>query len=104
MRFESFRINNYKSYSDSGELSLDPGFTIVVGQNDAGKTSLLEALSGKFSSHCHRSLTAQPRRNSPLDPLSWISATVLLSKEEIYDAARKARGLAVPVGRLEDLL
>ena len=45
MFFETARIENYKSFRDSGEFRLAPRRTVIVGRNDAGKSSLLEALS-----------------------------------------------------------
>jgi AAA15 family ATPase/GTPase len=42
---QSFRVQNYKSYLDSGELKLSPGFNVIVGQNNVGKTALVDALS-----------------------------------------------------------
>ncbi|WP_022821949.1 ATP-dependent nuclease [Hymenobacter norwichensis] len=45
MKLESFRVFNYKSIIDSKEcyLSID-NITILAGQNEAGKSSILEAL------------------------------------------------------------
>jgi predicted ATP-dependent endonuclease of OLD family len=46
MRLKSFRIKNYKSIVDSGEcrlLDLD-GITVLAGQNESGKSSILQAL------------------------------------------------------------
>jgi predicted ATPase len=102
MQLLSFRINNYKSFNNSGDIQVDSGFNVIVGQNDAGKTSLLEALSFRFTSNYHRSLKALPRRTSPRDSLSEVVATFLISKEEIYGAAVRAYGLSVPYGDTED--
>ena len=43
-----FRVTNYKSYRDSGKVKFKPGFNILTGQNSAGKTALLEALTFQF--------------------------------------------------------
>jgi len=45
MFISSFQINSYKSFRSSGEIRFTPGFNIVVGRNNAGKTALMEALS-----------------------------------------------------------
>lgn len=43
MRLKSFRVRMYKSFIDSGEISTD-ALCVIVGKNEAGKTSLLKAL------------------------------------------------------------
>ena len=49
-------IESYKCFRNLGPLNLDPGINVIVGQNNAGKTALLEALSLRFDSKPHRSL------------------------------------------------
>mgnify|MGYP000845867080 FL=1 len=55
MRLYSFRIRNFKSIIDTGEVKVSEGdnITILAGQNEAGKSSILEALKffedGEFS-------------------------------------------------------
>lgn len=44
MKIHSFRIKNYKSIVDSGDVYPDATVTILAGKNEAGKSSLLEAL------------------------------------------------------------
>ncbi len=46
MRLYSFRIKNFKSIQDTGEVKLSPedNITILAGQNESGKSSILEAL------------------------------------------------------------
>jgi len=48
MYISKFQVLNYKSYRDSTEIELKRGFNILTGQNSAGKTALLEALSLDF--------------------------------------------------------
>jgi AAA ATPase domain len=45
MRIEHVRLINYKGFRDSGKVGIGAKFTILVGQNNAGKTSFLEALN-----------------------------------------------------------
>ena len=42
---KTIRIKNFRSIQDSGEISLTSGITILVGQNESGKTSILEAIN-----------------------------------------------------------
>src|SRR5229473_4755 len=44
LQLKKFRVWNYKSFFDSRELELGSGFNVLVGQNNSGKTALLEAL------------------------------------------------------------
>lgn len=46
MRLHSFKIQNFKSIKDTGEIkvSSDDNITILAGQNESGKSSILEAL------------------------------------------------------------
>ncbi len=60
MYLSSFRIENYKSFRTTDVISLTPGFNVIVGQNNAGKTALVEALSLTGGNVPHRSLIALP--------------------------------------------
>jgi AAA15 family ATPase/GTPase len=51
-------------------LKFTPGFNVIVGENNVGKTALLEALSLSFSNHVHRSLVTRPQVASPYDQTS----------------------------------
>lgn len=44
MIFKAFRIKNYKSFVDSGKCSVQNGVTILAGQNESGKSNVLNAL------------------------------------------------------------
>ena len=44
MILESIRVREYKNIRDSGEVAIRDGVTCLVGKNESGKTSLLEAL------------------------------------------------------------
>src|SRR5512137_1129774 len=45
MKLEAFRIKNFRSVTDTGWQSLSPdNITCLIGQNESGKTSILEAL------------------------------------------------------------
>jgi DNA repair ATPase RecN len=44
MKIIKFRIRNFKSIIDSGDCYLSDSITILAGKNEAGKSSILEAL------------------------------------------------------------
>jgi AAA15 family ATPase/GTPase len=60
MLISSIEISNYKGFRKSGEVKLTSGFNVIVGQNNAGKTALLEALALQAPSKPHRSLKTIP--------------------------------------------
>src|SRR6266516_1049365 len=61
MYITKFQVIDYKSFRCSQELHLTPGFNVIVGQNNVGKTALVEALSLRFSNKPNRSMTTFPR-------------------------------------------
>ncbi|SRR5258708_3011273 len=60
MYITKFQIIDYKSFLRSQELLLTPGFNVIVGQNNVGKTALVEALSLQFNNKPHRSVRTLP--------------------------------------------
>lgn len=85
MRISSFRINNYKSYMDSGDVTFAMGFNVIVGQNNVGKTALLEALNMGFTGKPHKSLESIPTSTSPLNPFTEANITLSISGQELKD-------------------
>jgi hypothetical protein len=57
VHLSSFRVTNYKSFHDSEKVHFEPGFNVIVGRNNVGKTALSEAISLRFlDKPHHRSL------------------------------------------------
>jgi AAA15 family ATPase/GTPase len=79
MKICSFRIKNYRSIVDTGwrNFSAD-GTTIFVGQNESGKTSILEALASTFS---QRNISDDDCRSNA--PLPEIFLKINLQPEEL---------------------
>jgi predicted ATP-dependent endonuclease of OLD family len=98
MKLTAFRIKNYRSIVDTGwcDLSLD-NITVLIGQNESGKTAILEALTSfstaKISEDILRSDDSQPEvccSFSEIDPsLSGLSADKKLPAT-FEDALREA--------------
>jgi AAA15 family ATPase/GTPase len=61
MYLSKFQLFNYKSFLDSGLLEFTYGINIIVGQNNSGKTALLEALTLNFDNVPHRSIKTFPK-------------------------------------------
>ncbi len=100
MRIATFRVENYKSFSSSGIISFEPGFNVVVGQNNVGKTALSEALSLTFAPNPHFSRATVPSVGVPPDPVSHAVAAFELSADEVKEIlAREMVGpIYVPAG------
>jgi hypothetical protein len=62
MKIRSVRIRSYKSFAETEWISLGEQFTVLVGQNSAGKSSFLQIFGpSTLSSNPHRSPLRQPR-------------------------------------------
>lgn len=85
MLIKNFRIRNYKSFLDSGQVEFGSGFNIILGQNNSGKTALLEALCLNFTAKPHRSLQSLPTPRSPQNPKSSVDVSLSLSGEELKE-------------------
>jgi len=82
MLLRSVHIRNYKGFDDSGPIEFGPGFNILVGKNNSGKTSFLEALSfARFGAKPHRSIDLP--RDIPLSPVSICDVTFEMSGAEM---------------------
>src|SRR3990172_7204867 len=52
MKIRAFQIKNYRSIVDSGKCHLSrDNITAIIGQNESGKTSVLEALRSFYEGH-----------------------------------------------------
>lgn len=67
MKLTSVQIANYKCFSDSGPIPIGPSCTVIVGQNNSGKTAFLETLAmGRLEDKPHR----EPQRGAyPFIPI-----------------------------------
>ncbi|HKL66376.1 MAG TPA: AAA family ATPase, partial [Bacteroidales bacterium] len=66
MKLKAFRIENFRSVADTGMQNISPdNITCLIGQNESGKTSILESLkvfsSGVISEDVLRSDLSLPR-------------------------------------------
>lgn len=85
MYISSFRIENFKSFLDTGTVNLTPGFNVIVGQNNVGKTALIQALSRTGGHVPHRSTKTAPSSTIINSMPSSVTLTLALSNEELID-------------------
>jgi hypothetical protein len=87
MQIISAQIENYKSFFSSKEIYFTPGFNIIVGQNNVGKTALVTALVQAISAQQlmnspHRSLKTVPTRETSLSSTSSVKISVGFDRQE----------------------
>ncbi len=94
MYIAKVQIKNYKSFLSSQEFHLTPGFNVVVGQNNAGKTALVEALGLHFDNKIHMSMKTVPSPGVHLhDPVtSSVQIAFQLAEREAEQLLINAMG------------
>ncbi len=98
MRIASFRIENYKSFYQPPDVHLTSGFNVIVGQNNVGKTALVEALTIGFAPEPHRSLETVRLKGIPLsNDKSSIEITFELDRNELIDVLDMLPEIYVPL-------
>ncbi|MDZ8085926.1 MAG: AAA family ATPase, partial [Nostoc sp. DedQUE12b] len=70
-------------------MEFSSGINIIVGRNNAGKTSLLELLTLDFENHPHRSLKTLPSKLSNIQEESKIEITLHIEKKECKDSGQE---------------
>lgn len=88
MYITHFEISNYKSYHVVSAIDFLPGFNVITGKNNAGKTSLLEALAVNFNGLPHRSMTTVPAPNVNPPQSSSAQISMVLSGDEVDNLLR----------------
>ena len=83
MWIKSFSISNFKSFGATATVRLDRHINVIVGQNHAGKTTLLNALALRIHSKPHNS--SKYRVGEPRDPTSLIDLSFVMSGLELRD-------------------
>jgi energy-coupling factor transporter ATP-binding protein EcfA2 len=86
----SIQIENYKSYWESEEIEFAKGFNVIVGANNAGKTSLLECLSLTIVNDPHLSLKTKQNEHASVEKDLKLKVAFQVTSE---DFTRVTRGL-----------
>lgn len=81
-KISRFRLVGYSSFADTGWIELSPGFNLIVGQNNVGKSALISAF-GTLPDNRHLSPTEVRRDRLPLP---WFDTDVHISGETLEDA------------------
>ena len=64
MIFTKLKLNNFKSYKNQ-TINFDEGISVIVGENGAGKSTILEAISfALFKQHTAKKIDDLVKNNS----------------------------------------
>src|SRR5229473_1370202 len=85
MYISRVQIGNYKSFLGPPPLEFTQGFNIISGQNNAGKTALLEIAGLNFLGVPHRSIRTIPVRDTIPEQVSWVDAWFTLTPRELKE-------------------
>lgn len=97
MHIKSVSIENYKSIYDGQTLNFEPGFNLLLGSNNAGKTTVLDALDLNLGlNEPHRSQRTLPQRgDQPREP-SVFAVTLSVRFSELWRIAGRTQ-LYLPI-------
>lgn len=88
MHIKSVSIENYKSIYDRQTMNFEPGFNLLLGSNNAGKTSVLDVLDLDFSlNEPHRSQLTLPQRGDQPRQQSLFEVTLSVKFSELWRIA-----------------
>ena len=83
MHIRSLKIRNYKIFLASSEIHFAPGFNVIVGPNNVGKTALVESLAVQFGNCPHLSMKTVPTRKIVFGSQSGIDISFELDRDEL---------------------
>jgi AAA15 family ATPase/GTPase len=101
MKIEKFRVKNYKSIIDSMDCYPGGGITILAGKNEAGKTSLLEALE---DFNIERQIRAAAKPIQDHEALPAISITYRVDEKTLNEICKACGALSKYISNEEKLI
>lgn len=85
MHIESVALTNYKSFLERQILHLEPGFNLLVGTNNAGKTSVLDVMDMDINlNEPHRSERTIPQFGGQPNQQSELEVTLVTCVSELW--------------------
>lgn len=97
MKINGLRVRNYKGFADTGWIEIAPHVNVVVGQNNAGKTALLEAAA--LSSFIDRpNKSKKLSADEAVNPRSIVEMNIDVSPYELKNMfLRAGQELFIPI-------
>lgn len=93
MYIKEITVENYKGFNEAQHASWEPGFNILVGKNNAGKSSLIDEAELVFTQIPHVSLTTRPDPAIPLTKPSVVDIVFSVSRQELLIYLRRLGGV-----------
>ena len=85
MILKEVTIVNYKCFFNRTIINFQPGINIIVGKNNAGKSTLLESLSLKIPDKPHVSIKSKPQNITNINNNSDISGIITVPKDKLVN-------------------
>lgn len=103
MRIESIAITNYKSFLDKQTICFEPGFNLLLGTNNAGKTSILDVIDiNNALDEPHRSERTIPQYGGQTNQHSQFEVTLTTSFDELWKLTGSSQ-LYLPLTTINEL-
>lgn len=100
MRIDKVAITNYKSFLDTQTIQLEQGFNLLLGTNNAGKTSVLDVIDMEIGlNEPHRSERTIPRYGGQTIESSRLEVTLATGFDELWRLAGASQ-LYLPVANV----
>ena len=88
MQIDSVTIENYKVFLDRQSIDFSPGFNLLVGSNNSGKTTVLDVLDLNVGlNDPHRSVKTIPLYGGATAPMSRFEVSIKTRYEELRQLA-----------------
>ena len=99
MHIQAVAIANYKSFLEKQTIYLEPGFNLLVGTNNAGKTSILDVMDLDVGlNEPHRSARTIPQFGGQPNPRSEFEVTLATHFQELWKLLGSAQ-MDLPIQR-----
>ncbi|MGX5877309.1 AAA family ATPase, partial [Burkholderia gladioli] len=90
-------IENFRSFATKTEFHFSPGMNLILGENNAGKSAILEAFSlDNIPHNPHLSASTKPFEDSKVNELVHISLQFTINKDDIFRYLGKTIHLPIP--------
>lgn len=85
MHISKIYFKNHRSFADETTLSLEPGMNLIIGENNSGKSTVLQALAlDSIAYEPHLSLDSKPAQSFNIASEQSVGVEILIGKNELW--------------------